>query len=140
MVQNMFPHHCDMMSPAHTLKPLQPFSLKHSPGEGCATLDSVVSVLLLSIQIVSSLCAFFFHLLSFFHPEQLIALIAAAKQHDVEFIYAVSPGLDITFSNPREVAALKRKLDQVGLFMWNWKVVHRRSFNICCVELCGLEQ
>ncbi|KAF3687316.1 Protein O-GlcNAcase [Channa argus] len=48
--------------------------------------------------------------------EQLIALISAAKQHNVEFIYAISPGLDITFSNPREVATLKRKLDQVREF------------------------
>uniref|UniRef100_A0A8C9YI62 protein O-GlcNAcase n=1 Tax=Sander lucioperca TaxID=283035 RepID=A0A8C9YI62_SANLU len=48
--------------------------------------------------------------------EQLIALISAAKQHDVEFIYAISPGLDITFSNPKEVAALQRKLDQVRQF------------------------
>ncbi|XP_029990594.1 protein O-GlcNAcase isoform X2 [Sphaeramia orbicularis] len=48
--------------------------------------------------------------------EQLIALISAAKTHDVEFVYAISPGLDITFSNPREVAALKRKLDQVKEF------------------------
>ncbi|XP_056135597.1 protein O-GlcNAcase [Lampris incognitus] len=48
--------------------------------------------------------------------EQLIALISAAKEHEVEFIYAISPGLDITFSNPKEVAALKRKLDQVREF------------------------
>ncbi|KAM3622768.1 uncharacterized protein V6R79_002877 [Siganus canaliculatus] len=48
--------------------------------------------------------------------EQLIALISAAKKHDVEFIYAISPGLDITFSNPKEVAALERKLDQVKEF------------------------
>ncbi|XP_034544839.1 protein O-GlcNAcase [Notolabrus celidotus] len=48
--------------------------------------------------------------------EQLIALISAAKQHNVEFIYAISPGLDVTFSNPKEVAALKRKLDQVKEF------------------------
>lgn len=53
--------------------------------------------------------------LLFFFLEQLIALISAAKQHDVEFIYAISPGLDATFSNPKEVATLKRKLDQVGL-------------------------
>lgn len=50
-------------------------------------------------------------------PEQLVALISAAKRHNVEFIYAISPGLDVTFSNPKEVAALKRKLDQVGLCM-----------------------
>uniref|UniRef100_G3Q301 protein O-GlcNAcase n=1 Tax=Gasterosteus aculeatus aculeatus TaxID=481459 RepID=G3Q301_GASAC len=47
---------------------------------------------------------------------QLIALISAAERHDVEFVYAISPGLDITFSNPKEVAALKRKLDQVRQF------------------------
>lgn len=45
--------------------------------------------------------------------DQLMALISAAKEHCVEFIYAISPGLDITFSNPKEVAALKRKLSQV---------------------------
>lgn len=48
--------------------------------------------------------------------EQLIALISAAEQHNVEFIYAISPGLDITFSNPKEAATLKRKLDQVKEF------------------------
>ncbi|XP_034043229.1 protein O-GlcNAcase isoform X4 [Thalassophryne amazonica] len=45
--------------------------------------------------------------------EQLTSLISAAKEHDVDFIYAISPGLDITFSSPRELAALKKKLDQV---------------------------
>nr|XP_061792169.1 protein O-GlcNAcase [Nerophis lumbriciformis] len=45
--------------------------------------------------------------------EQLVTLISAAKQHNIDFIYAISPGLDITFSNSKEVAALKRKLDQV---------------------------
>uniref|UniRef100_A0A4W4HBN5 protein O-GlcNAcase n=1 Tax=Electrophorus electricus TaxID=8005 RepID=A0A4W4HBN5_ELEEL len=48
--------------------------------------------------------------------EQLIALISAAKERNVEFVYAISPGLDITFSNPKEVAALKRKLSQVCEF------------------------
>ncbi|KAF7703251.1 protein O-GlcNAcase isoform X1 [Silurus meridionalis] len=48
--------------------------------------------------------------------EQLITLISAAKEHDIQFIYAISPGLDITFSNPKEVAALKRKLSQVCEF------------------------
>lgn len=45
--------------------------------------------------------------------EQLMTLIGAAKEHGIEFIYAISPGLDITFSNQKEVSALKRKLDQV---------------------------
>ncbi|XP_069095671.1 protein O-GlcNAcase isoform X1 [Pleurodeles waltl] len=48
--------------------------------------------------------------------EQLITLIAAAHEFGIEFIYAISPGLDITFSNPKEVSTLKRKLDQVTQF------------------------
>ncbi|XP_019949637.1 protein O-GlcNAcase isoform X2 [Paralichthys olivaceus] len=48
--------------------------------------------------------------------EQLMTLIGAAKEHAIEFIYAISPGLDITFSNQKEVTALKRKLDQVSHF------------------------
>ncbi|XP_069756465.1 protein O-GlcNAcase isoform X3 [Narcine bancroftii] len=48
--------------------------------------------------------------------EQLMQLISAAKEHSIEFVYAISPGLDITFSNQKEVATLKRKLDQVSQF------------------------
>uniref|UniRef100_A0A6Q2WVQ1 Protein O-GlcNAcase n=1 Tax=Esox lucius TaxID=8010 RepID=A0A6Q2WVQ1_ESOLU len=48
--------------------------------------------------------------------EQLMTLISAAKEYGIEFIYAISPGLDITFSNQKEVSALKRKLDQVTHF------------------------
>uniref|UniRef100_A0A671PMB5 Protein O-GlcNAcase n=1 Tax=Sinocyclocheilus anshuiensis TaxID=1608454 RepID=A0A671PMB5_9TELE len=48
--------------------------------------------------------------------EQLTTLISAAKEHGVEFIYAISPGLDITFSNQKEVSTLKRKLDQISHF------------------------
>ncbi|XP_075933061.1 protein O-GlcNAcase [Anarhichas minor] len=48
--------------------------------------------------------------------EQLMTLIGAAKEYGIEFIYAISPGLDITFSNQKEVSALKRKLDQVTHF------------------------
>uniref|UniRef100_I3JSV3 Protein O-GlcNAcase n=1 Tax=Oreochromis niloticus TaxID=8128 RepID=I3JSV3_ORENI len=48
--------------------------------------------------------------------EQLMTLIGAANEHGIEFIYAISPGLDITFSNQKEVSALKRKLDQVSHF------------------------
>uniref|UniRef100_A0A671SI98 Protein O-GlcNAcase n=1 Tax=Sinocyclocheilus anshuiensis TaxID=1608454 RepID=A0A671SI98_9TELE len=48
--------------------------------------------------------------------EQLTTLISAAKEHGIEFIYAISPGLDITFSNQKEVSTLKRKLDQVSHF------------------------
>ena len=45
--------------------------------------------------------------------EQLMTLISSAKDYGIEFIYALSPGLDITFSNQKEVTTLKRKLDQV---------------------------
>uniref|UniRef100_A0A4W4GC87 Protein O-GlcNAcase n=1 Tax=Electrophorus electricus TaxID=8005 RepID=A0A4W4GC87_ELEEL len=48
--------------------------------------------------------------------EQLMTLISAAKEQGIEFIYAISPGLDITFSNQKEVSTLKRKLDQVSHF------------------------
>ncbi|KAJ8365274.1 hypothetical protein SKAU_G00141050 [Synaphobranchus kaupii] len=48
--------------------------------------------------------------------EQLRTLIAAAKEHGVDFVYAISPGLDMTFSNRREISTLKRKLDQVSGF------------------------
>lgn len=44
-----------------------------------------------------------------------MTLISAAREHEIEFIYAISPGLDITFSNPKEVSTLKRKLDQVSV-------------------------
>lgn len=47
-----------------------------------------------------------------------MTLIGAAKEHGIEFIYAISPGLDITFSNQKEVSALKRKLDQVFTLPW----------------------
>ena len=38
------------------------------------------------------------------------------RECDIDFYYAISPGLDITYSNAKEIACLKRKLDQVGIF------------------------
>lgn len=56
-----------------------------------------------------------------------MTLISAAREYEIEFIYAISPGLDITFSNPKEVSTLKRKLDQVTSLLfhysslsWHW--------------------
>lgn len=46
--------------------------------------------------------------------EHLTSLIAAAKEHDICFYYALSPGLDMIYSSPKEITALKRKLEQVG--------------------------
>ncbi|XP_068120926.1 protein O-GlcNAcase [Hyperolius riggenbachi] len=48
--------------------------------------------------------------------DQLMTLISAAQEFGIEFVYAISPGLDITFSNQKEVSTLKRKLDQVTQF------------------------
>lgn len=45
--------------------------------------------------------------------ENLTSLIEAAKENGVEFVYALSPGLDITFSSAKDVQFLKRKLEQV---------------------------
>ncbi|KAJ8935278.1 hypothetical protein NQ318_006643 [Aromia moschata] len=51
--------------------------------------------------------------------EHLTGLIQAAKDQNITFYYALSPGLDITYSSPKEVAALKRKLEQVSQFGCN---------------------
>lgn len=59
-----------------------------------------------------------FRLIPVFPPphseaEQLSVLINNAKSNNILFIYAISPGLDIGYSNPKDLQALKRKLDQV---------------------------
>lgn len=48
--------------------------------------------------------------------DHLTSLIAAAKEHNIVFYYALSPGLDMTYSSPKEISALKRKLEQVNQF------------------------
>ncbi|KAF7993713.1 hypothetical protein HCN44_010308 [Aphidius gifuensis] len=48
--------------------------------------------------------------------EHLTGLITSAKESGISFYYALSPGLDITYSNVKEVTALKRKLEQVSQF------------------------
>jgi hypothetical protein len=51
--------------------------------------------------------------LIFFVPDNLTCLIESAHEKGVTFVYAISPGLDIAFSNAKDVQALKRKLEQV---------------------------
>jgi len=46
----------------------------------------------------------------------LTALINSAKESGITFYYAISPGLDIVYSNAKEVNCLKRKLEQVSQF------------------------
>ncbi|KAJ9585196.1 hypothetical protein L9F63_002999, partial [Diploptera punctata] len=48
--------------------------------------------------------------------EHLTGLISSARDNGIAFYYALSPGLDITYSSAKEVAALKRKLEQVSQF------------------------
>uniref|UniRef100_A0A1Q3F1R3 protein O-GlcNAcase n=1 Tax=Culex tarsalis TaxID=7177 RepID=A0A1Q3F1R3_CULTA len=48
--------------------------------------------------------------------DHLTGLISAAHEQKINFYYALSPGLDITYSSSKEVATLKRKLDQVSQF------------------------
>lgn len=48
--------------------------------------------------------------------DQLTALISNCRDNGVTFYYALSPGLDIVYSNAKEVACLKRKLEQVAQF------------------------
>ncbi|XP_058799947.1 protein O-GlcNAcase isoform X2 [Phymastichus coffea] len=48
--------------------------------------------------------------------EHLTGLITAARECGITFYYALSPGLDITYSSVKEVTALKRKLEQVSQF------------------------
>jgi len=48
--------------------------------------------------------------------EQLSGLISAAKEAGMNFVYAISPGLDIVYSSPKEIACLKRKIEQVHQF------------------------
>lgn len=52
----------------------------------------------------------------FFFLEQLSGLIACAKANSVTFYYALSPGLDITYSSAKDLTFLKRKLEQVSQF------------------------
>ncbi|XP_072388676.1 protein O-GlcNAcase isoform X2 [Diabrotica undecimpunctata] len=51
--------------------------------------------------------------------EHLTGLIQAAKDQNIIFYYALSPGLDITYSSSKDVTALKRKLEQVSQFGCN---------------------
>lgn len=49
--------------------------------------------------------------------DHLGSLISAAKDNDITFIYAISPGLDIVYSSAKDIAVLKRKLEQVWCFV-----------------------
>ena len=60
--------------------------------------------------------AYWRELYSVEEAEQLTGLITAAKEAGIVFYYAISPGLDIVYSSPKEISCLKRKLEQVSQF------------------------
>ena len=45
--------------------------------------------------------------------QQLKILIDGCRENDVTFYYGISPGLDIGYSNPKDIGHLKAKLDQM---------------------------
>ena len=49
----------------------------------------------------------------FYISENLTGLIEAATENNVNLVYALSPGLDISFSSSKDIQFLKRKLEQV---------------------------
>ncbi|XP_054709720.1 protein O-GlcNAcase-like [Uloborus diversus] len=48
--------------------------------------------------------------------EHLTSLVKVAEENDVTFFYALSPGVDISYSSAKDISALKRKLEQVRQF------------------------
>ena len=46
---------------------------------------------------------------------ELRCLIQAAREFSIDFVYALSPGLDIAFASKDDNLSLKAKLDQVNL-------------------------
>jgi len=60
--------------------------------------------------------AYWRELYSVEEAEHLTTLVEAAQESNVSFVYAISPGIDITFSSTKDVTYLKRKLEQVSQF------------------------
>lgn len=65
------------------------------------------------------------------------ALISEASKHNTVFYYAISPGLDIAYSSQKEIATLKRKLDQVCVKRGVGGVVRD---HVLCLTFCKLHQ
>ncbi|XP_052771499.1 protein O-GlcNAcase-like [Mya arenaria] len=60
--------------------------------------------------------AFWRDLYSVEEADNLTGLIEAATENNITFVYAISPGLDISFSSAKDVQCLKRKCEQVAAF------------------------
>ncbi|KAJ8317606.1 hypothetical protein KUTeg_005510 [Tegillarca granosa] len=81
--------------------------------------------------------AFWRELYSVEEADHMTGLIDAAREYNIEFVFALSPGLDITFSNAKDVQALKRKLEQScndhNIFVW---CQIEQNLKIDIVEYC----
>ncbi len=71
-------------------------------------------------------------------PEELKELIASAGQLGVRFVYALSPGLDVTYSCKEDLEVLKAKLDQVSRMESN--SLQLQNFRFDCVECITFRQ
>lgn len=80
------------------------------------------------------ICSYFFCISTNFSlTDCLTGLIDAAHEQNVEFVYALSPGLDITYSSTKDVTALKRKLEQVIQFSAKlWELILLISLHLIC--------
>ena len=54
---------------------------------------------------------------------ELTQLIKETTSKGIHFIYAISPGLDITFSSKQDLNLLRKKLDQVRVASSHWEMV-----------------
>jgi hypothetical protein len=68
--------------------------------------------------------------------EHLQSLISMASECNIDFYYAISPGLDIVYSNSKEIAGLKRKLDQVRdkVIVGYWAVDMSTISSTICIQ------
>lgn len=69
--------------------------------------------------------------------EPLTTLIDAAREAGIVFVYAISPGLDVTYSSSKDVICLKHKLEQVASFGCEAFAV---LFDDIDVELCDADK
>jgi len=69
--------------------------------------------------------------------EPLTTLIDAAREAGVAFVYAISPGLDITYSSSKDIICLKHKLEQVASFGCEAFAV---LFDDIDIELCDADR
>ena len=63
--------------------------------------------------------------------------IFVCRECDIDFYYAISPGLDITYSNAKEIACLKRKLDQVGIVTSIYKLLFMSDIKLYALYIVG---